>query len=230
MEPSGSRKAGEASSGRATSGPLTRVVVVDDHEFFRDGLTRGLQQSGYLTVVGEAGTGREALELIRAEKPEVAVVDYQMPDLDGLDVVHAVTRDGLSTRVLILSALTDGAVVFRALEEGAAGYLSKDSRRGEIVDAVRRVARGETVVPAELAADLATHIRRNAQHAGPALSEREQQVLTAFARGESIPQIAGDLYLSPSTIKTHTQRLYEKLGVSDRAAAVAEGMRRGLLE
>jgi two-component system, NarL family, nitrate/nitrite response regulator NarL len=217
-------------AGRATSGRLTRVVVVDDHEFFRDGLTRGLQQSGYLTVVGEAGTGREALDVIREQEPEVAVVDYQMPDLDGLDVVHAVTRDGLPTRVLILSALTDGAVVFRALEEGAAGYLSKDSRRAEIVDAVRRVARGETVVPAELTADLATHIRRHAQSSGPALSEREQQVLVAFAQGRSIPQIAGDLYLSASTVKTHTQRLYEKLGVSDRAAAVAEGMRRGLLE
>ena len=229
-QPSSPRAAGATSSGRATSGPLTRVVVVDDHEFFRDGLTRGLQQSGYLTVVGEAGTGREALDVLRAEQPDVAVVDYQMPDLDGLDVVHAVTRDGLPTRVLILSALTDGAVVFRALEEGAAGYLSKDSRRAEIVDAVRRVARGETVVPAELAADLASHIRRHAQHSGPALSERESQVLTAFARGQSIPQIAADLYLSPSTVKTHTQRLYEKLGVSDRAAAVAEGMRRGLLE
>jgi two-component system nitrate/nitrite response regulator NarL len=216
-------------SGRPTSGPLARVVVVDDHEFFRDGLVRGLQQSGYLTVVGEAGTGREALEVLRAERPDVAVVDYQMPDLDGLDVVHAVTRDGLPTRVLILSALTDGAVVFRALQEGAAGYLSKDSRRAEIVDAVRRVARGETVVPAELTADLATHIRRNAE-SGPALSEREQQVLTAFAQGKSIPQIAGELFLGASTVKTHTQRLYEKLGVSDRAAAVAEGMRRGLLE
>jgi two-component system nitrate/nitrite response regulator NarL len=216
-------------SGRATSGALARVVVVDDHEFFRDGLVRGLQQSGYLTVVGEAGTGREALEVLRAERPDVAVVDYQMPDLDGLDVVHAVTRDGLATRVLILSALTDGAVVFRALQEGAAGYLSKDSRRAEIVDAVRRVAKGETVVPAELTADLATHIRRNAQ-SGPALSEREQQVLAAFARGQSIPQVAAELFLGASTVKTHAQRLYEKLGVSDRAAAVAEGMRRGLLE
>jgi two-component system nitrate/nitrite response regulator NarL len=216
-------------SGRATSGALARVVVVDDHEFFRDGLVRGLQQSGYLTVVGEAGTGREGLEVLRAEQPDVAVVDYQMPDLDGLDVVHAVTRDGLPTRVLILSALTDGAVVFRALQEGAAGYLSKDSRRAEIVDAVRRVAKGETVVPAELTADLATHIRRNAQ-SGPALSEREQQVLTAFARGQSIPQVAAELFLGASTVKTHARRLYEKLGVSDRAAAVAEGMRRGLLE
>jgi two-component system nitrate/nitrite response regulator NarL len=205
-------------------------VVVDDHEFFRDGLIRGLQQSGYVKVVGEAGTGREALDLLRTEQPDVAVVDYQMPDLDGLGVVHAVVRDGLPTRVLILSALTDGAVVFRALQEGAAGYLSKDSRRAEIVDAVLRVATGETVVPPELAAGLATQIRQQAQAAEVALSEREQQVLSGFARGLSIPQLAGELYLGASTVKTHAQRLYEKLGVSDRAAAVAEGMRRGLIE
>lgn len=217
-------------SGRATSGPIARVVVVDDHEFFRDGLIRGLQQSGFLTVVGEGGTGREGLDLVRDLQPDVAVVDYQMPDLDGLDLVHAVTRDGLATRVLILSALTDGPVVYRALEEGAAGYLSKDSRRAEIVEAVRRVASGQTVVPPELAAGLVTQIREHAQAAGPRLSEREQEVLASFARGLSIPQIAAELYLGASTVKTHTQRLYEKLGVSDRAAAVAEGMRRGLLE
>jgi two-component system nitrate/nitrite response regulator NarL len=217
-------------TGRATSGPQTRAVVVDDHEFFRDGLIRGLQQSGHIKVVGEAGTGREALDLLRAEQPDVAVVDYQMPDLDGLGVVHAVARDGLPTRVLILSALTDGPVVFQALQEGASGYLSKDSRRAEIVDAVLRVAKGETVVPPELAAGLATQIRQQARVAEVALSERERQVLSGFARGQSIPQLATELYLAPSTVKTHAQRLYEKLGVSDRAAAVAEGMRRGLLE
>ena len=209
---------------------LARVVVVDDHPFFRDGLSRGLRQSGYLDVVGEAGNGREGLELIRQLEPNVAVLDYQMPDLDGLDVVHAIVRDGLPTRALILSALTDSAVVFRALEEGAQGYLSKESRRAEIVDAVLRVAKGETVVPPELAAGLASQIRLRAKQAAPVLSERERQVLEGFARGLSIPDLAAELYLGASTVKTHTQRLYEKLGVSDRAAAVAEGMRQGLLE
>lgn len=219
------------SQGRATGArQATRVVVVDDHDFFRDGLTRGLQQSGFLTVVGEAGTGREGLALIRAERPDVAVLDYQMPDLNGLDVAHAVLRDKLPTRVLLLSALTDGAIVFRALQEGAHGYLSKEARRSEIVDAVIRVARGETVVPAELAAGLADQIRLRTQSEAPVLSPREQQVLEGFARGLSIPALAAELYLGASTVKTHTQRLYEKLGVSDRAAAVAEGMRRGLLE
>lgn len=220
-----------SSSGRSTQArDAARVVVVDDHPFFRDGLCRGLRQSGYLDVVGEAESGREGLELIRTLRPDVAVLDYQMPDLDGLGVVHAVVRDGLPTKTLILSALTDSAVVFRALQEGANGYLSKNARRSEIVDAVITVAQGGTVVPPELASGLAQQIRLRAQSDGPALSERERQVLQGFARGLSIPALAAELYLGTSTVKTHTQRLYEKLGVSDRAAAVAEGMRRGLLE
>jgi len=206
------------------------VVVADDHPFFRDGVTRGLVTSGLISVVGEAGTGRQALEVIAAERPDVALVDYQMPDLNGLDVVHAAVRDGLPTRVLFLSAITDSSIVFRALEEGAAGYLAKDARRSQIVDAVLAVAAGKTVVPPELAGALAGEIRLRATPSGPVLSERESQVLHAFARGLSIPQTAAELFIGASTVKTHTQRLYEKLGVSDRAAAVAEAMRRGLLE
>ena len=206
------------------------VVIADDHPFFRDGVTRGLLSSGLITVVGEAGTGREALELIATHRPAVALVDYQMPDLDGLEVVHAVIRDKLPTKIVLLSAITDSAIVFRALEEGATGYLGKDSRRSQIVDAVLSAAAGHTVVPPELAGALVGEIRLRAQPTGPVLSERESQVLHAFARGLSIPQTAAELYIGASTVKTHTQRLYEKLGVSDRAAAVAEAMRRGLLE
>ena len=213
-----------------TSTPRITVLVADDHPFFRDGVTRGLLQSGLIEVVAQAEDGREALELIREHRPQVALVDYQMPDMDGLDVVHAVVRDELPTRVLLLSAATDSAVVYRALEEGAAGYLSKDARRAEIVDAVQQAAKGRIVVPPALAAGLAGQIRLRAATQAPVLSEREREVLVAFAAGKSIPAIAAELYLAPSTVKTHTQRLYEKLGVSDRAAAVAEAMRQGLLE
>lgn len=212
------------------STPRIRVLVADDHPFFRDGVTRGLLQSGVIDVVAQAENGREAIELIREHQPAVALVDYQMPEIDGLGVVHAVVRDNLPTRILLLSAITDNAIVYRALEEGAAGYLSKDARRAEIVDAVQQVARGRTVVPPELAAGLASQIRLRSQLSGPVLSERERQVLQAFAAGKSIPTVAAELFLAPSTVKTHTQRLYEKLGVSDRAAAVAEAMRQGLLE
>ncbi|MFI8774736.1 response regulator [Gordonia sp. NPDC062954] len=209
---------------------LVTAVVIDDHPFFRDGVSRGLTQSGRVRVVGEAADGASGLDLIRREQPDVAVVDYQMPGVTGVDVAHAVTRDGLRTRVLLLSAVTDGPIVFTALEEGACGYLSKDADRDEIVGAVTRVANGETVVPPQLAAGLVGEIRLRSQPDVPALSERERQVLDGFARGKSIPQVAAELYIGAATIKTHTQRLYEKLGVSDRAAAVAEAMRRGLLE
>jgi two-component system nitrate/nitrite response regulator NarL len=206
------------------------VVVVDDHPFFRDGVTRGLARDGRIEVVGEAGTGAEALAVIGRERPDVALVDYQLPDMNGVDVTHALRRDSVATRVLLVSAVTDGAVVFRALEEGAAGYLAKDAPRTELIDAVMQVARGETVIPAGLTEGLAAQIRLRAQPSAPALTPRELDVLKGFARGLSIPQLAAELFVAPSTVKTHTQRLYEKLGVSDRAAAVATAMRLRLLE
>ncbi|QUD85215.1 response regulator transcription factor [Gordonia polyisoprenivorans] len=206
------------------------VVVVDDHPFFRDGLSRGLSASGRIRVVGEAGDARSGITTIGELQPDVAVVDYQMPGMTGIDLVHAVTRDGVSTKVLLLSAVSDSGVVFDALREGAAGYMSKDADRDAIVGAVERVARGETVVPPELAAGLVTQIRAHAAPGAPTLSERESQVLNGFARGLSIPQIAAELYIGASTVKTHAGNLYQKLGVSDRAAAVAEGMRQHLIE
>jgi two-component system nitrate/nitrite response regulator NarL len=206
------------------------VVVVDDHPFFRDGVTRGLSRDGRIEVVGEAGTGAEALAVIGRELPDVALVDYQLPDMDGVDVTHALRRDSVATRVLLVSAVTDGAVVFRALEEGAAGYLAKDASRAELIDAVMQVSRGETVIPGGLTEGLAAQIRLRAQPSAPALTPRELDVLKGFARGLSIPQLAAELFVAPSTVKTHTQRLYEKLDVSDRAAAVAVAMRLRLLE
>jgi two-component system nitrate/nitrite response regulator NarL len=160
----------------------------------------------------------------------VAVVDYQMPEMDGLDLVHAVVDEDLPTRVLLLSAVADSAVVFRALEEGAAGYLSKDAGRKEIVDAVLRAADGQTVLPPELAGELAGEIRHRAQGQTAAPSDQELEVLQAFARGRSIPQVAAELNLGVSTVRTQSQRLFEKLGVSDRTSAVAEAMRRGFLK
>ena len=214
----------------ATSDPRVRVVVVDDHPFFRDGLSRGLINSGRIEMVGEAENGRDGLDVITAERPDVAVVDYQMPDLDGLQLLSAIIRDGIPTKVLMLSAIVDASIVYAAVEAGAAGYLSKDARRQEIIDAVLAVNRGRTVVPPELAAGLVSQIRLRAESTRPVQSPRELEVLKGFARGLSVPELGRELFLGTSTVKTHAQRLYQKLGVSDRAAAVAEGMRMGLLE
>lgn len=207
-----------------------RVVVGDDHPLFRDGVVRALVASGVVDVVAEADDGLAALALIKEHAPQVALLDYRMPELDGAQVAAAVRRDGLSTRVLLLSAHDESAIVYKALEEGAAGFLPKESTRAEIVAAVLECAKGRDVLSPTLAAGLAGEVRRRGQTAGPTLSAREKEVLDRFAQGQSIPTIAGELFLAPSTVKTHVQRLYEKLGVSDRAAAVAEAMRRGLLE
>jgi two-component system nitrate/nitrite response regulator NarL len=207
-----------------------RVVVGDDHPLFRDGLVRALTGSHQIEVIAEAADGLEAMQLITEHGPDVALLDYQMPGLDGGDVAAAVVRDGLRTRVLLVSAHDDPAIVYHALQQGAAGFLPKESTRAEIVAAVLDCAKGRDVVAPRLASGLAVEIRRRAEPAGPALSAREREVLGMIAAGRSIPAIAEQLFLAPSTVKTHVQRLYEKLGVGDRAAAVAEAMRRGLLE
>ncbi|MEK2472635.1 response regulator transcription factor [Streptomyces noursei] len=215
----------ETDSGR----PVT-VVIADDHPVYRQGLTRGFQLSGQIDVVAECADGESALQAIREFGPQVAVLDYRLPSMDGIAVIHAMTRDGLPTRALLLTATTDSAIVYQAVEEGAYGYLGKDAPRTRIVEAVLKVARGGRVISEDASGGLAEEIRMRADRDTPVLSERERQVLRGFAEGKSIPQVAAELYLGASTVKTHTQRLYEKLGVSDRAAAVAEAMRRRLLE
>ncbi len=207
-----------------------RVVVGEDHPLFRDGLVRALTSSGVVDVVAEADDGIAALALIKTHLPHVALLDYRMPGMDGAKVAAAVRRDDLPTRVLLLSAHDESAIVFHALAEGAAGFLPKESTKSEIVNGVLDCAKGRDVVAPALAAGLAGEIRRRGQAQTPALSPREREVLDFIALGHSVPSIAAELYLAPSTVKTHVQRLYEKLGVSDRAAAVAAAMRRGLLE
>ena len=208
-----------------------RVVVGEDHPLFRDGLVRALTSSGSVDVVAEADDGVTALALIKTHLPHVALLDYRMPGMDGAKVAAAVRRDGLPTRVLLLSAHDESAIVFHALAEGAAGFLPKESTKTEIVNGVLDCAKGRDVVSPALAAGLAGEIRRRGGEAQtPMLTPRESEVLNLIAQGRSIPAIAAELYLAPSTVKTHVQRLYEKLGVGDRAAAVAAAMRRGLLE
>ena len=207
-----------------------RVVVGDDHPMFRDGVVRALTGSGLIDVVAEADDGVSALQAIRDHSPVVALLDYRMPGLDGAQVAAAVVRDKLPTRVVLLSAHDEPAIVFMALQDGAAGFLPKESSRSELVNAVLECAKGRDVVAPSLAAGLAGEIRKRGDHDAPTLSPREREVLVMIAAGRSIPAMAKELFLAPSTVKTHVQRLYEKLGVSDRAAAVAEAMRRGLLE
>jgi two-component system nitrate/nitrite response regulator NarL len=208
-----------------------RVVVADDHPLFREAVVRAVRERPDFELVGEAADGRQALDLIRELRPAVAVLDLKMPGLDGLKILNALQRDEVGTRVVLLSAFLDGAMAFEAVAGGAAAFVSKDADRRRITDAIAAVSRGETVLGPEIQAGLAQEIRlRGAGAPRPGLSAREREILGHIAEGRSAPDIAKLLYLSPATIKSHLGALYEKLGVSDRAAAVAEAMRRGLLE
>ncbi|MEA2441946.1 MAG: two-component system, NarL family, nitrate/nitrite response regulator NarL [Thermoleophilaceae bacterium] len=207
-----------------------RVFVADDHPLVREGLLRAVGDEPRLELVGSAANGREALEGIRDLRPDVALLDVKMPELDGIAVVRAVAREALDTRVVFLSAYVDSAVAYRALAEGAAGFLSKEASAKAVCEAIVAAARGETVMSSEVQSGIAEEIRLRAAPERLSLSARENEVLVLIADGLSAPDIGKRLHLSPATVKGHLQSLYEKLGVSERAAAVAEAMRRGLLE
>jgi two-component system, NarL family, nitrate/nitrite response regulator NarL len=213
-----------------TAQARTRVLVADDHPLYREGVIRAIKERPDLELVAECDDGRTALDRIKELQPDVAVLDVKMPGLDGTGVLNAVEREHLPTRIAFLSAYLDGAVVYSAVSGGAAAYLSKDADREEICDAIAAVARGETILASEAQAGIAREVRVRRDEERPILTSREREILELTANGRSAPQIAGELYLSTATVKTHLQHLYEKLGVSDRAAAVAEAMRRGLLE
>ena len=207
-----------------------RVFIADDHPLYREGLKRAVRERPEFDFAGEASDGRSALERIRITRPDVAILDVRMPRLDGVAVSLALTRDRLPTRSLLLSAVTDSSLVYDALEAGASAYLSKEAGRDTICEAIARVARGDTVIADEVQGGLAKHIRSRRDIAKPVLTTREREILSLVARGCSTPEIATELVVSPATVKTHLQSLYAKLDVSDRAAAVAEAMREGLLE
>lgn len=222
---SGSRSI--AGVGRAIK---VRAVVADDHPVYLEGIVRALSASGRVEIVGEADGGRTALATIQEHEPDVAVLDYKLPELDALDLTHAIKRDGLAARVLVVSAYTDSELVYRAFHEGASGYLSKDVRREQIVDGVLAVARGHQVLPPKLAEGVTDQIRLRAASQDTVLTARQRETLKLIAEGKSLPEIAKELHLGVTTVKTHVGLLYRKLGVSDRAAAVAVGMRCKLIE
>jgi two-component system, NarL family, nitrate/nitrite response regulator NarL len=209
----------------------TTVIVADDHPLFREAVARAVRRRPELELLGVATDGREALAAIGRLAPAVAVLDLRMPGLDAIDILNAVTRDQLATRVLIVSATGDPELVYRAVQGGAGGYFLKEADGDEILDAVAAVARGRTVIDPALQTAVFDQVRLRAPREDrPILTAREREVLALTAEGLSAPQIGERLIVALPTVKTHQARLYEKLGVSERAAAVAEAMRRGLLE
>jgi len=208
-----------------STGPI-RLLIADDHPVVRDGLSGMFSGDDGFEVIGEAANGAQAVTLACALKPDVILMDLRMPEMDGVAAIAELARRKLPARVLVLTTYdTDGDVV-RAVEAGATGYLLKDSPRDELLRAVRAAARGEAALSPSVATRLLGQVRAPAQEP---LSQREFEVLEMVAGGATNREAAAKLFISEATVKTHLLHIYAKLGVSDRAAAVAEGFKRGLL-
>jgi two-component system nitrate/nitrite response regulator NarL len=210
-------------------GPIT-VIAADQQPIFCEGVARAVRGHPQLALAAEVADGRAALRAITELKPDVAVLDIGLPQLSGPAVLNAVAREELPTRVILLAADLDAQVAYDVYEAGAKGLVSKDAPPEELCRAIVAVAEGRKAIPPELVESLTDEIELRGRHERRLLSDRERQVLNLLAEGLSARRIAEKLFLSPYTIKTHQAHLYEKLGVSDRAAAVREAMRRGLIE
>jgi two-component system nitrate/nitrite response regulator NarL len=204
------------------------VLVAESQPLFRDALARVVRQDPASRLVAEVSDGREALTAIRLLRPRISVLGVPLDAIPAERVARAVTRDGLATRAILLFGALDGGAAFRALAGGAAACLTRAVSEEALRRAIATAARGDTVLAPELHSGVAREIRL--RDGRPLLTAREREVLGLIADGRSTAQIAGRLHVSPTTVKTHLGNAYEKLGVSDRAAAVAAGMRRGLLE
>jgi DNA-binding NarL/FixJ family response regulator len=203
-----------------------RLLIVDDHPVVRDGLRGMLSGDPDLLVVGEASDGEEAIAAARSLRPDVILMDLRMPGLGGAAAIRALGDERIPARVLVLTTYDTVRDVVPAIEAGATGYLLKDAPRQELVRAIRAASRGEAVLAPSVATRLVGQLRAPA---ADALSDRELQVLTLIAQGETNRGAAARLFISEATVKTHLLHIYAKLDVNDRAAAVAAAYERRLL-
>lgn len=206
---------------------MIRLLVVDDHPVVRAGMVAVLGEEPDLDVVGEASNGAEALALVPRLTPDVVLMDLRMPVLDGAEATARLRSMPDAPHVLVLTTYDTDADIVRAVEAGARGYLLKDAPTAVLTDAIRRAARGETVLAPPVAARLADRLRAPSV---PELTTREVEVLSLVARGLSNAEVGRELFIGEATVKTHLIRAFAKLGVSDRTAAVAEAHRRGLVD
>ncbi|MFE1233133.1 response regulator [Streptomyces sp. NPDC058745] len=205
-----------------------RVLLADDHPVVREGLRGMLAAEPGLDVVGEASSGPVAEALCAELMPDIVLMDLRMPGGGGVDSIRRITAAGLPCRVIVLTTYETDGDILRAVEAGAAGYLLKDLARGELADAIRAAARGETVLAPSVAARLVDQLRARPER--PRLSERERAVLRLVAEGCTNAEIGRRLHIGESTVKTHLLRAFGKLGVDDRTAAVTSALRHGLLD
>jgi DNA-binding NarL/FixJ family response regulator len=213
--------------------PPTRILLADDHAVVRTGIAAVLSAEADMQLVGEAGDGVAALKLAHELKPDLAVLDLNMPHMGGLDALEAIRRELPATRVLVLTSVEDEAWVFRVLQAGGSGYVLKRAAAEELVEAIRIVmAGGAFVRPAIVQALAADYIARERTAAGTdadRLTPREREILGMVARGMTNQEIADTLVISVRTVETHRAHVMDKLGFKNRADLVAYAIRRGIL-
>jgi DNA-binding NarL/FixJ family response regulator len=205
---------------------VIRILLVDDHPVVRHGLRGMLEAESDLTVVGEASSGAEGVEQSVTLRPDIVLMDLRMPGGDGVSATEQILARSPGARIMVLTTYETDRDILRAIEAGACGYLLKDASPAELAEAVRAAARGETVLAPSVASTLVRQVRRPAP---PALSARETEVLRLVARGLTNADIGKRLFISEATVKTHLLRVFNKLDVADRTAAVTTAMEHDLL-
>jgi DNA-binding NarL/FixJ family response regulator len=201
-----------------------RVLSVDDHPLLRQGITAIIDSQPDMLMVAQASTGREAIQQFREHRPDVTLMDLRLPDISGIDAMIAIRSEFPDSRIVMLTTFEGDVEIQRSLAAGARGYLLKNMPPKEMVDAIRQVHAGKKRIPHEVASQLAEHI------SDEALTEREIDVLQHVAGGNRNRDIAEQLFISEETVKVHVKHIMQKLGASDRTAAVAIGVRRGIIQ
>ena len=213
-------------------GVTIKVVIADDHSLVRQGLRRYLDMAEDIDVVGEASNGEEAIALVEKASPDIVLLDIRMPGVDGLEAARAIRDKHPDVGVIMLTAYDDRQFVVEAVRAGARGYVLKARDAEHLIQTVRLVAGGNMVIDPQLVVALAEELStvKERDRKAETLTAREIEVLQLLAFGHTNRDIAEKLYISPDTVKTHLEHIFEKLGASDRTAAVAEALRRRLIE
>ena len=203
---------------------LIRILTVDDHPLLRNGIAALVNAEADLKLVAEASNGREAFDAFRSHRPDVTLMDLQMPEVDGIGAIERIRAEFPEARIIVLTTYSGDAQVLRALKAGARGYILKGHVHKELLDAIRAVHAGQKRIPPELAAELADHATDDA------LTAREIGVLKLIGAGNSNKQIADQLSIGEATVKSHVTNILSKLSANDRAHAVTIGLKRGIFE
>src|SRR5262244_559013 len=201
-----------------------RILTVDDHPVLREGIAAVLTGEPDIIVVAEANNGQEALEQYRTHRPDVTLMDIQMPIMNGTEAIQAIRKEFPDARIIVLTTYTGDAQATKALAAGASGYLLKSMLRKELVETIRSVHGGKKKIPPEIAIEMAEH------HADDALTEREIEVLRQVAAGNSNKKIADRLFISEETVKAHLRNILSKLDANDRTHAVTIALKRGIID